>query len=235
MTASERRMKIRQLRTMTYFIEAAHEIIRDEGINAVTIRNTAEKAGYTSATLYNYFENLNHLVFLAALNHLEEYNAALPRYLAGCKNSVERYMAVSECFSEFAYSKPDIYELLFFAQKDAKREEYMRQYYELFPRKAPKDGPAPLGKIFHVNNINSRSALMLEDCVEEGYLTRESADDFNEVALMVSKCILQDVRTGVLTKQEATEKTTKYYRQLLSRYMEPGYASSLASGVENAK
>ena len=229
MSPSQRRMQIRQQRTMTYFIEAADEIIREEGIEAVTIRKAADKAGYTSATLYNYFENLNHLVFMAVLNHLEEYNAALPAYLADCTNSVERYMAVCECFSEFSYAKPEIFELLFFSQKDAKREEYMRQYYELFPHKAPKDGPVPLTKIFQVNNINARSALMLDDCVEEGYLTRENADDFNEVALMVSKCILQDVRTGVLDKREALGKTMRYYRQLLCCYMDPERIAMLRS------
>ena len=185
----------------------------------------------SSATLYNYFENLTHLIFLATMNHLEQYNAALPKYLTGCTNSVERYMAVCECFSEFAYSEPEIYELLFFTQRDEKLEQYMKQYYELFPEKTVKDGPQPLSKIFEVNNIYSRSAMMLDDCVEEGFLTRANADDFNDVALMVFKCILQDVRNGLLEKAVAIEKTVKYYRQLLSCYMQPGCLSRLGADM----
>jgi AcrR family transcriptional regulator len=216
---------------MTYFIEAADEIIRQEGIEAVTIRKAADKAGYTSATLYNYFENLTHLVFLAALNHLEEYYAALPKYLAGSTNSVERYLAIAQCFTEFSLAKPDIYELLFFTQADEKLEEYMQQYYELFPEKMIKNSPIPLPKIFHVNNMTMRNALQLEDIVEEGYFTKEDAGDFNEVSLMISKCILQDVQNGRVSRQEGIEKVMKFYRQILSSYMTKGCTANLDNGV----
>ncbi len=49
---------------MTYFIDATNEIIENEGIESVTIRKVANLAGYNSATIYNYFENLDHLIFL---------------------------------------------------------------------------------------------------------------------------------------------------------------------------
>lgn len=231
MRTSQSRAKIRQRRTMTYFIEAADEIIRQEGIEGVTIRKAADKAGYTSATLYNYFENLTHLVFLAALNYLEEYYAALPKYLAGTTNSVERYLAIAECFSEYSLSRPEIYELLFFTQADEKLEEYMLQYYELFPEKAVKNSPTPLPKLFNVNNMNTRNALQLDDIVEEGYFTKEDAGDFNEVSLMVSKCVLQDVKNGRISKQEGNKKIMKFYRQILSSYMTRGCTTGLDNGV----
>lgn len=231
MKTSQSRAKIRQRRTMTYFIEAADEIIRQEGIEAVTIRKAADKAGYTSATLYNYFENLEHLIFLAALNYLEEYYAALPKYLAETTNSVERYLAIAECFSEFSLSRPEIYELLFFTQADEKLEKYMLQYYGLFPEKAVKNSPTPLPKLFHVNNMNMRNALQLDDIVEEGYFTKESANDFNEVSLMISRCVLQDVKHRRIGKQEGIKKIMKLYRQILSSYMTEGRTISLDAGV----
>jgi len=49
-------MTIKKRRVMTYFIEAANEIIKEEGINGITIRKVADKAGFNSATIYNYFE-----------------------------------------------------------------------------------------------------------------------------------------------------------------------------------
>lgn len=49
---------------MGYFIDAANQIIENEGIESVTIRKVADIAGYNSATLYNYFNDLNHLLFL---------------------------------------------------------------------------------------------------------------------------------------------------------------------------
>ena len=46
---------IQKRRMMGYFIEAASQIIEEEGMEGVTIRKVADIAGYNSATMYNYF------------------------------------------------------------------------------------------------------------------------------------------------------------------------------------
>ncbi|NDV18386.1 TetR family transcriptional regulator [Pseudodesulfovibrio sp. JC047] len=221
MKTSKDRAKLKQQRIIKFFIDSANEIIKQDGVGAVTIRKAADLAGYTSATLYNYFDNLQHLVFLATMTYLEEYNAALPRYLKGSKNSIERYMLVCKCFAEFSFSDPEIYELLFFTHSDEKLEEYTKQYYDLFPERIVKDWPAPLNKIYVLNSIYSRSYMMLDDCIQEGFITPEKAQDFNDVNLRIYKTILQDVQEGELTKKEAISKTMKYYFQLMEYYMEP--------------
>lgn len=221
MKSSKARTRLKQQRIIKYFIDAANEIIMKDGLNAVTIRKTADLAGYTSATLYNYFDNLQHLVFLATMTHLEEYNAALPEYLEGSENSIERYMMVCKCFAEYSFADPEVYELLFFTHSDEKLEEYTQQYYDLFPDKIVNDWPAPLNKIYVLNSIYSRSYMMLEDCVQDGFIVPENAKDFNDVNLRVYKTILQDVQHGQLTKDEAIAMTLKYYFQLMECYTTP--------------
>lgn len=49
---------------MCYFIEAARNIIETQGMDMISIRGVAEKAGFNSATLYNYFKDLGDLFFL---------------------------------------------------------------------------------------------------------------------------------------------------------------------------
>ncbi|MDX5609295.1 TetR/AcrR family transcriptional regulator, partial [Clostridioides difficile] len=44
-----------------YFIEAAQNIMENEGIENITLRKVADMAGYNSSTLYKYFKNLDHL------------------------------------------------------------------------------------------------------------------------------------------------------------------------------
>lgn len=39
-----------------YFVDATAEIIEEEGVENVTIRKVADRAGYNSATIYNYFQ-----------------------------------------------------------------------------------------------------------------------------------------------------------------------------------
>lgn len=55
--------QIKRIRIKRYFIEAAKEIIVNEGLESISIRNVAKIAGYSCATIYNYFEDLNELLW----------------------------------------------------------------------------------------------------------------------------------------------------------------------------
>ena len=52
------KLDIKKKRVMMYFIEATQELILNEGIENLSIKKIAEKAGYNTATIYNYFEDL---------------------------------------------------------------------------------------------------------------------------------------------------------------------------------
>ena len=66
--------EIRKQRTLIYFIEATQALIEEEGIDNLTIRKIAARAGYNSATLYHYFDNLDQLITYASLKHISLYN-----------------------------------------------------------------------------------------------------------------------------------------------------------------
>lgn len=223
MEEKERRSQLKQKRIMTYFIEAAEVIIKKEGIDNVTIRNVADQAGYTSATLYNYFDKLSHLVFLANMHYLEEYNNNLAECIKDCKNSIEVYMAVCKCFSFYAFDKPEIFELLFFSHGNEVFEKYTKQYYELYPENDCAKAPKFLDKIFHLNNLYSRSYVMLENCINDGFIEKENAVDFNDISLRFYKTILADVKAGHLEKDAAMQMTLRYYNQLFGFYLKSEY------------
>ena len=64
--------EIQNERKIRYFVEAAWNIEDTEGKEAITARQVADLAGYNVATLYNYFENLDHLLAFASLRHLRD-------------------------------------------------------------------------------------------------------------------------------------------------------------------
>jgi hypothetical protein len=134
-----------------------------------------------------------------------------------CDNPVDVCFAVYDCFCKYSFASPDVYELLFFANRDNKFEEYTKQYYELFPEKTD-DEHEMIQEMFRVNNIYSRSSIMLHDCVEQGYLSRESADDLNDISLMLYKNYLHDVKDGLISPKEARTKFMRYYRRLMGFY-----------------
>lgn len=61
--------EIQKSRMRSYFIEATMALISEEGISGITAKRIGDRAGYSYATIYNYFENLNAL-FCEALEAL---------------------------------------------------------------------------------------------------------------------------------------------------------------------
>ena len=55
--------EIQEQRIRGYFIQATKEMLKGEGMKSISVRAIADRAGYSYATLYNYFKDVNELVF----------------------------------------------------------------------------------------------------------------------------------------------------------------------------
>ncbi len=56
------RKQAKKDRTKRFFLDAAKDIIRSEGVDKLTTKKIGEKAAYSYASIYNYFENFNDLI-----------------------------------------------------------------------------------------------------------------------------------------------------------------------------
>jgi AcrR family transcriptional regulator len=70
---------IKSQRVKSYFVQAAKEIILNEGVENTSVRKVADKAGYSFSTIYNYFTDINELLqevkammIQDVINHLQE-------------------------------------------------------------------------------------------------------------------------------------------------------------------
>ena len=68
-------LTLKRKRIMIYFIEATEKLLRRDGIENLTIRGIATEAGYNSATIYNYFNDLDQLIMFGSLCYLRDYVA----------------------------------------------------------------------------------------------------------------------------------------------------------------
>ena len=84
-------MNIKRKRVMILFIEAAEKMLRESGLASVSIRKVASEVGYNSATLYNYFEDLEHLILFASVRYLREYVASLQKALTNDMSAYDKY------------------------------------------------------------------------------------------------------------------------------------------------
>lgn len=214
--------QIQRKRMMTYFIDATDEIIQRDGIRGVTIRKVSDLAGYNSATLYNYFDNLDHLIFMTVMNYLKDYTTAIPEYIKDCKTPLETYFAIDDCFFKYSFEKPEMYQLLFFTNLDHKFEQYTQQYYTIFPEKIVTKSHY-LDSLLRRSNIYSRGLALLDDCVKMNIITAENAKEYNEITMLIYESKLSAVIRKTLSPEEARSHMNRYYKKIFTAYINPEY------------
>lgn len=210
---------IQKRRMMTYFIEAATEIIDEEGLEGVTIRKVADIAGYNSATMYNYFENLEHLIFFAQLKHIKIYVVHLNDYIKNAKNALEKYFLIWEFFCYHSFQEPLVYHTLFLKQFNQPLRDMMQEYYALFPEELEWISEDIEPMIMN-QDLYKRNLSLLANCMNEGFLQEEVLEELNEMALLVYQGMVQRMLTKQVdyTPKEATKRTMKYIVEYTMMY-----------------
>lgn len=212
MNADEKK-QIQKARIIHYFIEAAVKIIDKEGIEGVSIRKVADIAGYNSATLYNYFDDLPHLLFYASLTYMEAYIDDLPNYIKYIKNAEEMYLMVWDVYLDHAFLKPSIYRMLFFSDLKRDRETYVREYYALYPYDIKKFPPG-LRRMIEHTYIFDRTEILLQDCIEEGFVKESAAQSIIDITVSVLESALRRVEKGEISTGRGKEKCREYVHMI---------------------
>jgi AcrR family transcriptional regulator len=214
-----RNKELKVSRMMGYFLDATVEIIEQEGIENVTIRQIAERAGYNSATIYNYFQEVSHLIFFAAMKFLKKYTDALPGCIAAAENPVEKFLLVWDCFCRFSFAEPKIYHAIFTADLGSQPHSLLKNYYGTFP--ADLDNlPDELKHMLLEPDLSKRGRIALEECIKEGFIEQEKAEELNEMLILIWQGMLTMILNNrrSYTPQEAAEKTMKYIREIVRQH-----------------
>lgn len=210
MTNKERQRK----RMMCFFIDSTNEIIESDGIDGITLKKVADGAGYNTATVYNYFENLDHLIFYAAMKHIKDYALGLNSYLINAKNSMDKFLMVWDCFCDYAYDKPQIYNIIFFPNLENNMEYYITEYYDFFPEDLIAEDNIITNMLLK-RDINLRNQTTVVGCVEEGYIKEEDEEKLNEMTLLIFEGILSRVLKNGISYEDARNKTMDYIKSIV--------------------
>jgi len=209
------RKEIQMKRMWKYFVDATAQIIEEEGIENVTIRKIADIAGYTSSTIYNYFEELSHLIFFASMRFMNPYIKEFSYYMSKSENSIEKYLLSWECFCKHSFNNPQIYHAIFNSDLGAKPEELLRHYFEVYQNDLTglSDEIKPL--IFEYS-LTKRSKFVLQKAVEEGYLDQDEIDEISNMTILIWRGMLTTFLNNRrdYKPEEAVEETMKYVRKI---------------------
>lgn len=104
-------------RTKSYFLNATKEIIIYEGVENVTVRKVADMTGYSYATLYNYFADLNELLWdvkhhMIKHDLVESISRKLPKKLLDLKGIKKLF----KVYVEYYLENPNVFKFFYFYQ-----------------------------------------------------------------------------------------------------------------------
>ena len=99
--ASLARKELKRKRIAILFIQCAEQLLREDGINNLSIRKLADTTGYSSATLYSYFEDLDELILYASFKYRREYLKRVAKEISDDMTSLEQYRRIYQIFNEY--------------------------------------------------------------------------------------------------------------------------------------
>lgn len=103
-----KKKELQRSRITRYFIESTISLIKSEGLENVTTKKIGDLAGYSYATIYNYFENFNELVCVSIAEIAVECADFVEKNIKG-SSFKERITSFILLMTEFNISNPNIY------------------------------------------------------------------------------------------------------------------------------
>jgi len=104
---------IQEKRMRGYFIQAAKEILKGEGLDSISVRNIADQAGYSYATLYNYFRDVKDLIFECIKDFQEECEEIVLKETKNTPRGVEKIKDITRSYVRYFVEYPGVFELFF--------------------------------------------------------------------------------------------------------------------------
>lgn len=197
-------------------INAAKEILLKEGVDAITIRKVGEKAQFNSSTIYNYFENLEHLKIFACLFVFDSYVNDLGNYVSTENTPVENYLGIWKCFAKHSFEEIEVFYTIFFNKLDRELSYYIEEFRKLYPQEN-KNTLKSLDKMLSSSYVETRNIILLQELSRLGYLNEHDVEWVNNISTFTYESILHRVYKGELSKTDAESMLLFYVREILAR------------------
>jgi AcrR family transcriptional regulator len=106
--------EIQEQRMRMYFINATKELLKGEGLKSISVRNIADRAGYSFGTLYNYFDDVKELIFICVEDFQTECREFIEERTKTQSSGKDKLRAIVKFYMYYFVQYPGIFELFFF-------------------------------------------------------------------------------------------------------------------------
>lgn len=105
--------ELKDSRIKSFFVNAAKEIIMSEKIIALNVRDISERAGYSPATLYKYFKDLNELTLHCVSSFVDDLINYIKTSIETEKSDKSLIYKFFSAYTRYFVQYVGIYQLLF--------------------------------------------------------------------------------------------------------------------------
>ena len=105
--------EIQEQRMRGYFIQATKEMLKGEGLKSISVRNIADQAGYSYATIYNYFRDVKDLVFLCVKEFQDEIEVFINEVTVKAEPGMAKIEGIAKAYIKYFVQYPGIFELFY--------------------------------------------------------------------------------------------------------------------------
>jgi AcrR family transcriptional regulator len=105
--------EIQEQRMKRYFIDSAKAILKSEGIKAFSARTVAEGAGFSYATIYNYFKDMKELITICVSEFIAECEEFVLTRNHVEVNGLEKLISVGKAYLNYFVQYTSVFDVVF--------------------------------------------------------------------------------------------------------------------------
>ena len=184
------------------FLQCTKEIIYSEGIDQVSIRKVAARAGFNSATMYLYFSGSDELITLACMSYLEDYCRTILSEIPHMKTVYEAYMRAWDVFSYHAFQNPQVFDRLFFYPHSKPLKDTAARYYQIYPELL-EQSEGIMQDTLLAGTLSARNMKMLRVLCRDLHIEEPYVTIINDLTVCYFKKLLDEM------PENADEATVK--------------------------
>src|SRR5436309_12980558 len=116
--ASKERRSLQKQELRRSILTAAAELFLEQGYDHFSMRQVAERIGYSATTIYLYFENKDDLLFEVVFDGWQRFSDAFLAAAADAGDPLERLRVMGREYISFGLNNPAVYDLMFVQRSD---------------------------------------------------------------------------------------------------------------------
>ena len=199
---------------MASFVKATKDLIASEGMDAISIRRVSAAAGYSSATLYLYFDDINELVTMSLISSLDAYIRDIIETTPDDETPRAEYLRTWQISCRHAFADPATYLDLFYGPRSRDLDVIAQKYYELFPEELGQANKRMLNMLAG-GSLSRRNFAVLDSFAGELGLSEGEAKLANDLTIAYFRSFLEQVRDAEPSPAEIDELTSRFMRGAL--------------------